>query len=205
MGKFNIPNEVVYTISNENFCRRNRLFTRERNEIMQCVLFEKPSGLVYPIYFTMPLYMPSNIRYLTYGRRIAEITGYRNSENIDAERLIDALQETVFPFFERIGTPQLLLEYLLTAQDVQHYFFCPPAKIGMLKAYTALYLHNRSLFFSMASETEQLIRNDHCFSETVTGQMGAELKTLTEQAQLPDTELNIFFEKIICSTRAIFK
>ena len=200
-----VPAALSEFITAAGFSKKGRLFIREHRDIMQCLLFERPSGLVYPTYFIMPLYMPCSARYLTYGRRIAEITDYRNSERIDAERLISALQITVFPFFERIAAPELLMEYLLTGREVQRYFFCPPVKISMLKAYTALYLHDRSLFSRMAAETEQLLQADRCFSEAVTSRMHAELKALEEQALSSDAELAAFFTPIIEATRRVVR
>ena len=152
-----IPAALSGFIIKAGFSKKGRLYTREHHDIMQCILFERPSSLIYPTYFIMPLYIPCSTRYLTYGRRISEITNGRNSKQIDVDRLTSALQKEVLPFFERIAAPQLLMEYLLTARDVQRYFFCPPVRIAMLKAYTALYLHDRSLFSRMAAETGQLI------------------------------------------------
>lgn len=119
--------------------------------------------------------------------------------------MINALQEEVLPFFERIAAPQLLMEYLLTARDVQRYFFCPPVRIAMLKAYTALYLHDRSLFSRMAAETGQLIPADRCSSEAVARRMHAELEVLKAQARLSDAELAAFFASIIETTRRVVR
>ena len=157
-----IPAALSGFIIKAGFSKKGRLYTREHHDIMQCILFERPSSLIYPTYFIMPLYIPCSTRYLTYGRRISEITNGRNSKQIDVDRLISALQKEVLPFFERIATPQLLMEYLLTARDVQRYFFCPPVRIAMLKAYTALYLHDRSLFSRMAAETGPLLFRGSC-------------------------------------------
>ena len=179
-----IPAALSGFIIKAGFSKKGRLYTREHHDIMQCILFERPSSLIYPTYFIMPLYIPCSTRYLTYGRRISEITNGRNSKQIDVDRLINALQKEVLPFFERIAAPQLLMEYLLTARDVQRYFFCPPVRIAMLKAYTALYLHDRSLFSRMAAETGQLIPADRCSSEAVARRMHAELEVLKAQARL---------------------
>ena len=183
-----IPAALSGFIIKAGFSKKGRLYTREHHDIMQCILFERPSSLIYPTYFIMPLYIPCSTRYLTYGRRISEITNGRNSKQIDVDRLINALQKEVLPFFERIAAPQLLMEYLLTARDVQRYFFCPPVRIAMLKAYTALYLHDRSLFSRMAAETGQLIP-----------------EVLKAQARLSDAELAAFFAPIIETTRRVVR
>ena len=200
-----IPAALSGFIIKAGFSKKGRLYTREHHDIMQCILFERPSSLIYPTYFIMPLYIPCSTRYLTYGRRISEITNGRNSKQIDVDRLISALQKEVLPFFERIATPQLLMEYLLTARDVQRYFFCPPVRIAMLKAYTALYLHDRSLFSRMAAETGQLIPADRCSSEAVARRMHAELEVLKAQARLSDAELAAFFAPIIETTRRVVR
>ena len=153
-----IPAALSGFIIKAGFSKKGRLYTREHHDIMQCILFERPSSLIYPT-----------------------------------------------SFFERIAAPQLLMEYLLTARDVQRYFFCPPVRIAMLKAYTALYLHDRSLFSRMAAETGQLIPADRCSSEAVARRMHAELEVLKAQARLSDAELAAFFASIIETTRRVVR
>ena len=201
MSKLQIPTEVAQQLHAAGFARKGAWFFREESGLAQCVCFERPGAIVYPTYCIIPLYMPCETRYFTYGRRISEISQYPDGERIDAARLSNALRDEIFPFFESVRTPALLLRRLQTAQAVPRFFFCPPVRLAQLKMYTALLLADRALFRKAADETERLLRDTQGFTSAVKDRIFAEIDTLREKAEEDDAYLRDYFAKVAAISR----
>ena len=204
MSTASIPIDVRNHLIENGFVHRRGRFFRERDSIVQCVVFERPSQIIYPTYCIIPLYMPCTTLYYTYGRRISEVSRYRDAPTVDSSALIDALDSVVLPLFERLKTPALLSQYLLNNLNSSvHYLFCPSIDLAVLEAYTALFLAERELFSRAVSKVFRLLDETTVFTHDFTERTQAELETLIARAKLPDDELRCFFEEIIAASRKI--
>ena len=204
MSIANIPSEVKNHLSENGFVHRRGRFFRERDSIVQCVVFEHPSQIIYPTYCIIPLYMPCTTLYYTYGRRVSEVSRYKDAPTVDSGALIDALDSVVLPPFERLKTPALLSYCLLNSLNSSaEYLFCPPVNLAILEAYTALFLAEHELFSCAVNKAFRLLDETTVFTHDFTKRKQAELEMLVACAKLPDNELRCFFEEIIAASRKI--
>lgn len=201
MATLYIPDAVKKRLKENSFTQQRRWFLRERDGLVQCVAFERPSQIIYPTYCIIPLYMPCTVRYYTYGRRISEVSRYRDASTIDERALLDALDRTVLPLFERLKTPALLLQYLLNDPKPAAYLSCPPIDLAVLEAYTALFLGEYDRFSRAVQKALRLLEEPMPFMPDFANKLRAELETLREYAAQPADVLHRFFDEIMTNSR----
>lgn len=203
MSKASMQSPWQQTLSDAGFVQRRRWFLREEANIVQCIVVERPSQLIYPTYCILPLYLPCPVRHFTYGRRISEVTGYRNAADINTLALANALERSIFPFFEHTRTPALLFQYLQNEAGAQHFFFCPPVELAKLTAYTALYLYDLPHFYEALEKTEHLLDGTSCYTERSKADLRLELQRLREVAAHGSAAIQCFFAETIAAGRGV--
>lgn len=65
-----IVNQIRPYMKEKGIAYSKKCYYSVLNDIAFCVQFDAPGGLVYATFFIMPLYIPSQHRYYTYGNRI---------------------------------------------------------------------------------------------------------------------------------------
>lgn len=65
-----ISAEMKLFMQEWGFRKRGNFFFKIKNDLAFCVYLEQPTGLVYSGFCVMPLYLPAESRYLTYGDRL---------------------------------------------------------------------------------------------------------------------------------------
>ena len=140
------------------------------NNIAYCVAFDAPGGLLYVTAYIMPLYIPCENRYYTYGRRLSELRGCAipsltkddNAALVDqwCENLCRCLEDVVIPQFHRIGTPDDLAYHADNNTTPSGWFFpCPPVFVERLKTHTYLYLKDYSKTAVALRNYRELLEN----------------------------------------------
>ena len=134
-------------------------FYKIENDIAFCFLFERPSIVVYPRYFFLPLYMPMDFVHVSFGDRFYLILDEPTYciEDDDStfepwvERVKGAIENFVFPFYGSINTIEKMLDFLERPLPL------PPGSMGSvgckgnefirleLQTYTSLFLGNEVL------------------------------------------------------------
>lgn len=104
------------------------------NDLAFCIAFEMPSGLMYVTAYVMPLYIPCQFRYLTYGNRLNHIRDIQlplldkdsDEEAIDAwcKLFCHSIDQHIIPFFKTIETEDKLLAF------TENYHFSPDSYIA---------------------------------------------------------------------------
>ena len=83
-----------------------RCFFKIENDFSYCVELEMPSNLIYANYYIVPLYVPAEFRYYTYGTRMKDVLSTLNIGAADIEQWCNELKEHLkrfaFPTFDRI-------------------------------------------------------------------------------------------------------
>jgi len=83
-----------------------KCFFRIENDLAYCVELEMPSNLIYIYCYFVPLYVPAEYRYYTYGMRLKDVLSTLNIGVANIEQWCNELKEHlkrfVFPTFERI-------------------------------------------------------------------------------------------------------
>ncbi len=133
------------------FSRKGNKFHYIQNDIAYGLLFEAPSGLLYVTVYFMPLYIPFECKYITYGERLNNIRSDKipHMRNLDGDEAIDRfcmqlaeyVREEVLPYFNKIRDPRNLVRYLeRTSRKQRKFIGCPLEHIERLKVHTYFYL-----------------------------------------------------------------
>jgi len=132
-----------------SFSRNNYYYIN--NDIAYCVAFEIPCALLYVTAYIMPLYIPSECIYYTYGNRLNVLKGIelpllrRDSDEKEIDewcaKFFRCMEDYVIPFYKKIDTPNRLLEsFEKKSGYLQADFSCPEVFSARLMMYTWLYL-----------------------------------------------------------------
>ena len=126
-----------------------------KNDIAFCLSFEKLTGLLYSTFYVMPLYIPCEHMYFTYGNRLNELpnssveilheSASDQEINVWFDNLLDILEKIILPFFQSISSPLQLLHFVNHHRSVVNtLFFCPKDQLERLRVFTYLYLNDFS-------------------------------------------------------------
>lgn len=121
------------------------------NDLAFCIAFEMPSGLMYVTAYVMPLYIPCEFRYLTYGNRLNHIRDIKLPllDKDSGEEAIDAwcklfccsMDQKIIPFFQTIDTADKLLQFSEKAHfPPDSYIACNMLDILRLRMFTFLFV-----------------------------------------------------------------
>ena len=91
------------------FAFKKGIFYRIENDMAFCVNLEMPTGTVYSNCFVLPLYVPTEFCYMTYGTRLtvgaAERDGGAGNAAGLAGEWMSILSNDIFPCFQTITSP----------------------------------------------------------------------------------------------------
>lgn len=152
--------QLALHLSSDGFERNGRLFYRIKNDLCFCIHIQMPSDLVHVHFFVMPLYIPSEHIYFTYGRRLCYAVPtspklYKSASDEEIEiwcnETYQILSKEVLPFFHEIDSPKKLSRFLNRPRIIPHkFFFCENIHIRILKLYTYAYRHKQiAAFFAL--------------------------------------------------------
>jgi hypothetical protein len=140
----NIIKNIQGFMKVNGFNKIKRCFYRIDGDIAFCVELEVPSGLVYVNCYIIPLYVPAEYRYYTYGTRFAiKLPTIEISDNnicLFSDPIVCQLSDSIFPLFKEIATPGVFLEQVRKRQ-----LFGPnnchisDVQVRRLQLFTALY------------------------------------------------------------------
>lgn len=121
------------------------------NNIAFYVTFETPTGLTYVTAHIMPLYIPCEFRYLSYGNRLNDIGDIKlpllnkdsDEGTIDVwcKLLCHSIDQYIIPFFQKIETADKLLAFSDNYRfSPDSYIRCSKLDILRLRMFTFLYV-----------------------------------------------------------------
>lgn len=195
------------------YTRKGTVYYQIRDSLAFCILFEPGQGHLYCNYCIIPLYMPSDSLYLTYGTRMETYTRYAlpplsRDQSDDAcaawaESLMECLDRQILPFFEEINTPASLLRFLNRGhRRAKRYLFCNREQYHSLRAYTAFLVgNNRQAKVSLRSALKVLNR-DSRYTETYKAKRCAELAMLDTFFSASLSEREQYIQKIVSETQS---
>ena len=206
----------VPTMSKYGFVLNKGFFYKKSNNILFAISFEKPSKLLYCTFFLIPLWVPTDTIYYTYGNRINNLEMARVAPlNLDSsceqvtswvDNISDALEATVFPLFETIRTPRGLLSYLNEVQgNTRGLIFCPPDKMDVLKINLLLFLEEYDAASREIICAKKRLSKMDCYTDRVKEEMLMELQKLQKLiSENQEHSLHAHFKKIICDNCRLF-
>ena len=146
------PVKFITPLMKENgFTLSGKCFYLIKNDVAYCIEFESPTDFVYVWFYIIPLYMPCEHRFLTFGNRFSSVPKFnlqpldRNFSEQEAalwcENLTTCITKYVFPFFESMSTPEKILKFLKFPTPTKRaYFRCPDLFKLQLQTFSALFL-----------------------------------------------------------------
>lgn len=166
-----------------------KCFYRVSNDIACCIQFEKPGSLVYTTFYVMPLYIPCENRYFTYGNRLDRIQKFQlaplSSSALDTEilnwcdALCDCFDRFIFPLFSQIASPFQLIDLIEGNNPcIMQYFACPNVQIYRLLMFSYFYVSQFEKFLKILEEYRGLIQSSTFFAKTVRDMYFDEIKVL---------------------------
>ena len=101
-------------MKSNGFSFKKGCFYRIESDMAFCVNVEMPTGMVYANCFVLPLYVPADQIYMTYGTRLtpgaaSQSDGEDNSAEL-AGKLASILAEDIFPQFQTITSPSVFFD-----------------------------------------------------------------------------------------------
>ena len=197
----------------KGFSLVRRTFFCIRNDIVFCIGFENPSGVLYAWEYIMPLYIPSEYEYLSYGDRMNRFDLpflHRDDapEMIDqwCTQLCQLLEKTIFPYFEQINSPQNLLQFIAPekADDYRVFLFCPELHMEKLRMYTHAYLQNEHEYAEARMRFDQEIQNAYFMTDAGKTRYLTEMQALPVPSNGDWSQVESFLKESIGMTKKLF-
>ena len=189
-----IANQIRPCMNKQGYNFSKKCFYKIHNDIAYCIAFDMPSGLVYATFFVMPLYIPAQNRYYTYGNRVSSLRRSRllplskiaSDDELAAwcEHLCNDLEKFVFPFFQEIDTPSKLVNAIVKKKYVaDRFFLCPPVQVSRLLLFSYLYIEDFDNLYLLTEKFPICIQESTYLSETVRNSYLKENNTIMQLTQ----------------------
>lgn len=203
-------NRVAGFMKNKGFQRKGKCFFRTDNHLAFCIEFDYPGSLLYVTFYIIPLYIPSDGRYYSYGNRLGTcnlkplplINADTNEEQKSnwVQSFEEAINEYVLPYFQKIGSPSALVDYCCKSGNLQEYMHSSPIQQMRLLLHTYAHLRDQQSF----DETERTLREEiqKCsyLSASVLEKYLTEIDVLKRQFYLSQDEFEVHQRGIIAET-----
>lgn len=185
------------------------------NNIAFCVSFETPTGLTYVTAYVMPLYIPCEFRYLTYGNRLDGIGDIKlplinkdsDEDTIDVwcKLLCHSIDECILPFFKKIETADKLLAF------TDNYCFSPDSFIACnkldilrLRMFTFLYVGDFVNAGFVIARYREALGGISYLSDRVINMLDEEINMVESLIQ-ENTSIQEFFSQVEANMRKTIK
>ena len=173
------------------------------NNIAFCVAFETPTGLTYVTAYVMPLYIPCEFRYLTYGNRLNHIKDiklpllYKDSDEdtIDAwcNLLCHSIDQYIIPFFKKIETADKLLVFSDNYRfSPEPYIVCNKLEILRLRMFTFLYVGDLANTASVITHYREVLSSTSYLADRVIQMLNEEINMVVSLMQTPELRDEFF-------------
>ena len=202
--------KLVPEMLRRGYQRKDRCFYQIKNDLAFCVEVDFP-GLAYATYYVLPLYMPMEVRHYTYGNRLSglpALTRDASEQEVDGwcEALLDRLERTVFPFFDRVASPEKLARFASGRwRATSKHLFCPDEKLQRLLLFTYLYLQDGKKTARAAGELRALLDRKPLLSAVTREECENELNLVNGLSKQPlDAAKRYCEENIAHAVRVCF-
>ena len=144
------------------FISTKGVFYRIENDMAFCVNLEMPTGTVYSNCFVLPLYVPTEFCYMTYGTRLTIGTAERDGDAENAaelaDKLMSILSNDIFPRFQTIISPEAFF-VLVSHRELfaPHECRIPDVFVQRLRLATAFYEKRYSEVSEICSEYTKVL------------------------------------------------
>lgn len=192
------------------FSKKGNCFFRLENDIAFCVAVDCPTTIAYVTFFIIPLFVPSRNRYYTYGNRLnhvmpnafpaLDLTVPESSVTGWTMQFKAGTENVIFPFFEKIESPEKMVHFIDSNGNVQNFFHCPEIQLTRLLMFTHAYLRDFGKLDVLTQNMTEQINDCSFLSMQVLAKYSDEVNTI--KRILPHEEsLDEYFTDIIRNTK----
>lgn len=185
------------------------------NNIAFCITFETPTGLTYVTSYVIPLYIPYEFRYLTYGNRLNDIGDIKlpllnknsDEDTIDAwcKLLFNSIDQYIIPFFKTIETADKLLAFSDNYRfSPESYIVCNKLDILRLRMFTFLYVGDPVNTASVITYYREALGSTSYLSDRVIQMLNEEIDMVASLMQKKDLAKE-FCASVAINTRKILQ
>lgn len=203
-----IINHISPYMAQKGYALSNKCFYIIQDEIAYCIEFDVPGGLLYVTFYVMPLYIPCENRYYTYGNRLncmPEVnlsTLKKDANNHDiaiwCQSLISALEKVVFPFFCQIASSKKLIKFVKNKNDiVSKYFCCPELQLYRLQVFVCLHLHEKTDFKKIIKQYRSVLQSSTFLTDMIKTKYLQELNLVETLINQSDADTISFCNAIV--------
>ena len=187
------------------FNKKGYLFYYIKDKTAYCVEFES-LNLIYCRYYILPLYIPTENRYYTYGNRMESFTKHKitpldpSADDEAYQKWIcsvqKALQLKIFPFFNKVSSADDLISVLAEEKLFKTFFCCSEYHYYKLLAYTDFVRLDAE---GLKSNCDKAINslNDVPFTSNLIDLYKSEMVELQQRMFLSPIERNAFVDSTI--------
>ena len=191
----------------QGFSRHGTFFDRIQHNMAFCIEIEATPSAIHMNYYVMPLYLPCENRYVTYGNRTDCLKSNPAHKPLSRDANTDEiarwcaegvflLREVILPFFNSIDTPRKLREFV-KSKKASSCFFCPKVYIHRLMSFTDLFLQDSSAGAQSLRAYRHAIRKNDFLTEDVRDRLWQEAETLERLFSAPPKKTAIYFETVV--------
>ena len=187
-----------------SFSKYSRLFFNCTNNIVKLVSFDCPSSIIYCTYCIMPLYIPSEFIYYSYGRQMKNRINIQGKDTSDAEiatwieMVEDEIVENAFMFFGEFDSPEKILKF--PTVRLKEHMCCPLDQISLLRAYSFLYCGDFKNAMTAIAESQNLLMSNSTYTQRVRSNKLNELQMLARLVSSGEDTAKAFFQQVIETT-----
>lgn len=203
-------NRVASFMKDRGFHSKNKFFYKINNDIAFCIEFDYPGSLLYVTFYILPLYLPANTRYYTYGNRLNSLS-LKPLPDIHADvsekqkiywvqSFEEAIDEFVLPYFQKICNPSALADACSDNNGIQTYMNCPTIQKARLLLHTYAFLQNLDAFRKAEKSMHAEIDKCSFLSSDILAKYQAEIVMLKQVFSLSQDELLTYKKNIIEAT-----
>ena len=185
------------------------------NNIAFCVSFETPTGLTYVTAYVMPLYIPCEFRYLTYGNRLDDIGDIKlpllhkdsDEDTIDTwcKLLCNSIDQYIIPFFKKIETADKLLVFSDNYRfSPDSYIACNKLKILRLRMFTFLYTGDLGNTANVITRYREALGSTSYLTDRAIQMLDEEINMVESLIQ-ENTSIQEFFSQVEANMRKTIK
>ncbi len=180
-----------------------------KNDLAFVISLECPSGLIYPTVYILPLYVPSQYHYLSYGCRLNYLPNSgvmplrRDSGPEETEEWImqvfAVLERFIFPFWDSLSSVSNLRDYFTSHDDIS-LFQCDRVQKKRLHIYTCIYLQDRDAALHQIDQLLNAAGTVTYFTDSSKAALRSEMISLQTLLQGDPETLDPFIASTVAST-----
>lgn len=201
---------VALFMKQNGFLKKGKCFYYIQNDVAYCVEFDYTGCLLYVTYYFVPLYIPAENRYYSYGDRLNSHPKNKlpsiNSESpqgaiqLWVDEFMREIEQLVIPFFDKVSSPNKIVQYFSSPYSDDQFVHCPEIQIDRLLLFTYSYLKNKHKLMQQTTKMIHEIQECRFLSPQILDKYMDEVQHIIVLNETMDTEIDKYYGSVIQKT-----